>query len=292
MDMGNLTNEEINQYSNLGTGARPNDIRTAQRILNSQKNDQREILNNNLSNANIDITELEKMFAEIKKQNEILKENNKEAAQANKNLIESLQLEKILKKLRQDQVQVLERANKVQKDASASVSSIVGAADDVDELGTNAQMLRAIFKELAQTSGEYNDNLKDSVKLQKANIQADRQERAEANRAKVTQAKGLENTGGQSMSKAMAKEWKEIGSQLRSIIDTLNINKLAQQFAPSSRQTLQQDIQTNFSLNKKEFQSFKKDLFDSVDQQIYSSEDIMDAMKTLSSSTVSNTERV
>ena len=290
MDMGNLTNEEINQYSNLGANARPDDIRTAQRILNSQRESQREILNNNLSNANIDVDALEKMFSEIKKNIENLKENNKEAAQANKNLIESLQLEKALKKLRQDEAGVLEKANKVQKDTAASLSSIINAADDVDELSTNAQVLQAIFRELSNVSGEYNTTLKDSVKLQKANIQADRQERAEANRNRVTQAKGLENTGGQSLPKAMAKEWKEIGSQLRSIIDTININRLAQEFAPSSRQTLQQDIQTNFGINRKEFQSFKKDLFNSVDQQIYSSEDIMDAMKTLSSSTIENTE--
>lgn len=95
---------------------------------------------------------------------------------------------------------------------------------------------------------------------------------------------------GQSRDKAIKEELSDLGKNLRDVVNTLNINQIAQSFAPSSRQQLQSDIQTNFNINRREFQDFKKGLFKQVDTSIYTSDEIIQAMGTLSSSTLENTE--
>ena len=286
------TEEDIQKYAGLEKGtARPNDIRTAQAILNQRAEDYRAELSSGTKNLfnEQNLANLEKWFAETEANAKLLEKINKEQGEALQVVLAENKVKKELAALEKDYAEAKKHAIKVQKDSTASIEDLREATARVNDLQARFDILNGILYETKDITTEFNKAKEVELKLQTAENREKKTELEQLKKKNTEQDKALKKTAGQDPARAVAKEWKEIGSTLRSVINTLNINQIAQQFAPSSRQQLQQDIQTNFSINRKEFQSFKKSLFDQVDQSIYTTEDIIAAMHTLSSSTLDNT---
>lgn len=173
------------------------------------------------------------------------------------------------------------------KEGTADYSEVAEALEEVTEgMGKVSRISEILSSDLNSLTKEDLQNLKDSFQDMAAatdeSVRIMKKQHAEAER----NAKGA----GQSRDKAIKQELSDLGRNLRDVVNTLNINQIAQSFAPSSRQQLQSDIQTNFNINRREFQDFKKGLFKQVDTSIYTSDEIIQAMGTLSSSTLENTE--
>lgn len=168
-------------------------------------------------------------------------------------------------------------------DYSAAAKALENVEDGMGKVNAISELLANNLKDIKpETFKQIIEDFKNTAAANAEAAELLKRQHAEGERA----AKGA----GQSRDKAIKQELSELGKNLRDVINTLNINQIAQSFAPSSRQQLQSDIQTNFNINRKEFQDFKKGLFKQVDNSLYTSDEIIQAMGTLSSSTLENTE--
>lgn len=294
-----MDNEQLQQAVANGSNARPNELRSMQSILNSGMQEQtKSYIEGASSILNRDVNrELNTFLTTIKELNTVANSLSKSTKQEEqlrgqqiKTTIKTLDLEKQLQNAVKNLANTQADAERItSKGHARNAEDLADASKSLTDLVDTITLCDSVLDDLKSSAGGTSKAL-ETINQRGQYIKQQQGQEARTKRDNAELLKKLEKIlGGSSMDKSVAKEWSNIGSSLRSIINTLNINQIAQQFAPSSRQQLQADLQTNYNISAKEFQDFKKGLFDQVDQSIYTSEDIIAAMGTLSSSTLENT---
>ena len=217
-------------------------------------------------------------------------EQTKQYALNAKALLQEIDAKKEVDKLTKLYMDSATKLADVNRDGAASSEKLFQIIEGFDTIEDAAPALAEVFNEIETNLNDFGDKVQENTKLMYRNNKMLEEENRAARKERQNKYKETAKTAGENLNKEIAKEWSKVGSTLRSIINTINIDRIAQTFAPNARQKLQADIQTNYSISKKEFQSFKQGLFKQVDNQTYSSEEIMTAMQTLSSTALTNTE--
>ena len=289
----NFTDEEKTELANAGKGARPSQIKNAG-ILNQQNiqagvSDYQNTFN--ASDINKELRKiLDTLYEVSRAEQELRKSGDKEHADYLKQLKTQSEAVKIVNKLYKDKAKIESDAQRINNGLVDSYKEIAKSTEDLEEFRDNIALIGPALDSMAKNAKKLDQAMVDA-RLSTINAaKAENRRKQDANRAEHKVNVGIEDTAGQSSAKAMAKEWKELGSTLKGVVDTLNINKLAQTFAPSSRQTLQQSLQANFNLTGRQFNTFKKELFNQINTSAYSTDEVLEVMQNLSNSPIGNAQ--
>lgn len=95
--------------------------------------------------------------------------------------------------------------------------------------------------------------------------------------------KELKNAS-KSLTKEVGNTVNGLAKNITTVMQKLDVSKLAESLQPSTKTLLQRGFQLDYGINKKEFNSFKKELFNSVDTSLYSSKEILASFDTFKSS--------
>ena len=91
-------------------------------------------------------------------------------------------------------------------------------------------------------------------------------------------------------SQIFAQGAKDTLAQIHRVVDTISDLNLARTFAPSARTLTQRSLMQNYGLSVSEFDEFKHGLYNQIDKSLYSSTQIIDAMQTLNTTALKNTQ--
>lgn len=293
-----ITND-IKQDGRMALGKQISDIRNARESVQEQNS----ILNSNITslaggkNADIlksEIDNLVKLLLEVNKvTNENLKSKNAEIkanADNVKALLTSTNIAKDAKKAFEVYNKAMSDYNKAMEDGTMTWEK----AFELEEAFTDLQETVPSLTRAVKTIKDNVDDCSDAVKEQTRAIITNKNNRVQENRDAIRKRKEKQEvdikTGSQSLPKAYKEELSKLNTEIRGLFNTLNINKLANELAPTSRQKIQQDLQTNFNLTSSEFESFKKDLYGQINTSLYTDEEIKAAMQTLNTTALGSTK--
>lgn len=217
-------------------------------------------------------------------------EKTKLNALSNKELVESIKLNKQLT----EQQKKLDAAHrlylKAQKDGTLSSEDAFKLKKAMEELSVTVPGVANVFKE---TQKNYVGSATHTIRELENAVEDFKDKAVEAGNAidkKKEQYDRDVKTGGQDIKKAFKEEISKLGDSISQLMNTLNINRLASQLAPSSKQLLQGNLQTTYNLSADEFDQFKKELYDQMAGTKYSNDDILQAMEALNTTALGSTK--
>lgn len=297
--------------SNAIEGNRPSDIMKAREevenqnsilnarageLLSGQKGTRQEI--ENFGNAIRDLTdkikEYDKKVRELSKSTEQADiEKTKELklqSDLAKQFLSSIDAQRQHKKFLRESADALQALTKFQKEGKGAFEDIAESVDDLDELIDILPVLTKGTKEFSKNMGKLSDVTAraTTAKVQERNAEIKAERERKRNTRSEEQRTG--NTAGQDLNKAVKAEIGKLGDSLSQLLNTWNINKLASQLAPSSKQILQGNLQTTYNLSAGEFDDFKRELYDQMEGTKYSNEDILKAMEALNTTELGSTK--
>lgn len=217
-------------------------------------------------------------------------EQTKAIAQQTKNLLDSLNLQKQSNDLMKKYNEALRINEKRKRDGTLSSQE----SYKLERLMTE---LTVALPGLENIVGDITDNLTGATQhteKELTNIIGDLkdtiQEQTDAINKREEKYERDAKTGSQSVPKAIKEELGKLGDSISQLMNTININRLASQLAPSSKQLLQGNLQTTYNLGAGEFDQFKKDLYDQMEGTKYTNDDILQAMEALNTTALGSTK--
>lgn len=164
-----------------------------------------------------------------------------------------------------------------------TVKAMETMTDELGDLGGLIQKVNKNFKNL-------DDATKKRLQNEANELRSRRDEFRRSAETEIDKYMRNQKVANESVGKAIKEEIGKLGDNLSQLVNTLNINKIANQVAVSAKQQLQGELQTNYNISGKEFESFKKDLYGQIDTSIYSNEEVVAAMQTLNTTALGNTQ--
>lgn len=279
----------------------PREIREARAQLRERNN----ILSQDILNAkqNIDDVETQKAFRELtnelngfvkqlKEASKAEDEKTKASAEQLKLLLKQSGIYKDIEKSAQKYNTAITHLNKMTDRNTSTLEEMGETLDDLnsvnDELANMQDFVKRLTKDFKEMSEEARETTKNLYLANKEEAKQNSQYRQN----QIKRDKQLEKNANQNMGKAFNESLDKVGSTLKGLVDTLNLNKLANiasDFAPTTRQKLQSDLQTTYRLSGSEFDSFKKELYGQINTANYTNEEIMNAMNALNTTALGST---
>jgi len=216
---------------------------------------------------------------------------DKDSAKAIRALLSSIGLtEKSMDKMSQTYKENSEALKKMSNDHTATGKQLLETLDSLDEVTNNIGDISEILEEIINNNYKLNKQQKETIKESAAIYKAYQQELKDAQEAKRNTYIDKEKVANENLSTAVKEEIGKLGDNLHQMIDTLNVYKLADKVAVSAKQQLQGELQTNYNLSGNEFESFKRGLYKQIDTSIYTNKEVFDAMQTLNTTALGNTQ--
>lgn len=281
-------------------GNKPSDILNAREEIARRNQNYNSILNqtkSNIENTGFNtakVAEVSKAFDDllktIQQQIKTGDENQKRQAEFAKEILSSVKAQISFNKLMKDSAEslaILENAQEVNaenyKDLTRAMSDVQYSMESLGQIEDVVDKVQESLNDLTKTTKETAINTFNNFQI------ASKRERDARERA----AKDYEvfaKTSIKDLKESLKTEVGKLGDSLSQLLNTWNINKLASQLAPSSKQLLQGNLQTTYGLTSSEFDSFKKDLYDQVDGTNYTNEEILQAMEALNTTALGSTK--
>lgn len=207
-----------------------------------------------------------------------------------KQFLSTIDAQRQHKRFLKESSDALQTLTKLQKEGKGAFEEVADSIDDLDELTDILPVLTKGTKEFTKNMGKLSDvTAKATIaKTQERNSEIKAERERKRNLRGEQQRTG--NTAGQDLGKSVKEEFGKLGSNISQLINTININRLASQLAPTSKQILQGNLQTTYNLSAGEFDDFKKDLYDQLEGTKYSNEDIINAMEALNTTALGSTK--
>lgn len=234
---------------------------------------------------------LETLTENIKKKSESTTKADKEEAKAIQRFLSSIGMsEDSMNKLSQQAKLISAKFKDMYENGNASGESLVDMIHALDDTTESLGAYAGIIEELNNSQTKFTKKVKDNIKELSDSFKIQQEKNRRARSDEKTEYMSKQKIAGQDVGKAVKEEIGKLGDNLGQLMNTLNINKIAEKVAVSAKQQLQGELQTNYNLNKNEFEKFKHDLYGQIDTSIYTTEEVNKAMETLNTTALGNTQ--
>lgn len=236
-------------------------------------------------------TSAKQFFDNLEKMSKSASEEAKQEAKATKAFLSELgYTEKAVKKLSQSYRDSDVALQRMIDSRNATGDQLLDTVQSLDDAQESIAMVTAVLDALTHAGGKLNDQLEKNIKNEHAINQATHREMQQARQEEKTRYQNNEKVAGQSKFQAVVKEADNLARNIKDLVNTFNINRLAQDLAPTTKQQIQSEIQTTYGLSAKEFEGFKKDLYSQIDKTVYSADEVNAAINTLNTTALGNTQ--
>ena len=290
-----IENNPINKNNSVGLS--PSDIANARADLISQNTilaGDFEAAYDKINNQKEDRESLKKLIEEVFENIEKKSKGSKADREEAKVLQNYLNALKMSEKQVKANIDVLDQfENRIKKNIQEQNVQGKEALKNLHNYERQNEIMddvRAVFTKISEGGTKLTKELEDATNaIHKNNVEHQRENETQRDNREQKYA-STESIANQKLEKIIKEEVGKLGQNIKGLVDTLNINKIAQQVAVSAKQQLQGELQTNYNLSGAEFEKFKHDLYDQIDTSLYSNDEILAAMQTLNTTALGNTK--
>ena len=261
-------------------------------VLNQAAYDTRDALKNTLQTEDINAVNqiIKQLKDSIESFSKSQSQEDKQRAERLKTLLKLINAEKELESIQEDSIKARKDLDKAIKKHSAKYEDLAKSIDvgiaALDKFDNLKGTLTEIIAHMADLDDSIKAEITERYKMSKLETQTNQQIR----KKNIDEGAQRNKKANEDLNAHVKSEIKDLGNNIRDLLNTVNISRLANSLAPSSRQLLQGNLQTTYNLSGSEFESFKKDLYNQINNGNYTNEDILKAMETLNTTELGSTK--
>lgn len=249
----------------------PSTIRQARQERDSILSNTKSILGKASSNLDVEIETLQKFVDTIDK----LKESKKEADQAfAKRMIKTAEYKETVNLLK-DMVKIQGDLNRIETDNNTTAEEAIKLRKDYEDLLLDSQYLIEKQNTLYDLQSKKVIKVNDEIKKGLAYTESSINKQKSVNVKNYQEAADVLKEANKSMLKATGNSLSNFSKTIRSLKDSFNLDKIAQNTERSSKSQLEEQLLRAYDMSKKDFKNFKRDISDSFNTSLYSSAEVM-----------------